>query len=169
MASTITLTGDWLVSLGNRLQTSGTGNLGTYATNGIAVTAGQVGLGVIHSMVIDPAGGYTFEYVAATGKIKAYAAGGAFTPEGSVADHTHDLTYIGGIAATEPVVIAGGDTLGKNAATNRTIAGADSATKGGVASATLVFTGDAGSVSVAEVAALENLAAITFNWRAIGI
>jgi hypothetical protein len=48
------------------------------------------------------------------------------------ATHTHNLLYIGGITATEPVAIAGGDTLGKNAATNRTIAGADSATKGGV-------------------------------------
>jgi len=50
----------------------------------------------------------------------------------AVLGHTHDMTYIGGITATEPVAIAAGDTLGKNAATNRTILGADVATKGGV-------------------------------------
>jgi len=47
-------------------------------------------------------------------------------------NHTHNLTYIGGITASEAVAIDGGDTLGKNAATDRTIVGADSATKGGV-------------------------------------
>lgn len=75
MASTLTLSGDWLISLGNRSQTSGTGNLGTYATAGIAVSAAQVGLGTINSLVIDPAGGYVFEYVASTGKVKAYWTG----------------------------------------------------------------------------------------------
>src|SRR4030042_1269212 len=35
--------------------------------------------------------------------------------------HNHDSLYIGGIATTEAVMIASGDTLGKNAATNRTI------------------------------------------------
>jgi len=75
MASTISLTGDWLVSMGNRMQTSGTGNLGTYATSGIAVSAAQCGLGVLNSLIIDPAGGYVFEYVASTGKVMAYWTG----------------------------------------------------------------------------------------------
>jgi len=44
----------------------------------------------------------------------------------------NDLLFIGGITATEPVAIQTGDTLGKNAATNRSILSADSATKGGV-------------------------------------
>lgn len=56
----------------------------------------------------------------------------AYYPINTIAAHTHDLLYIGGITATEPVAIDGGDTLGKNAATNRTIAGVDVATKGGV-------------------------------------
>lgn len=72
MASTITLTGDWMTSLGNRRMTNGTGNLGTYATNGIAVTAAQVGLGVIDDLVVMPAGGYVFEYDKTNGKVKAY-------------------------------------------------------------------------------------------------
>lgn len=75
MAATLSLTGDWMISIGNRNQTSGTGNLGTYATNGIAVTAAQCGLGTITSLVIDPAAGYVFEYVASTGKVKAYWTG----------------------------------------------------------------------------------------------
>src|SRR5688572_11065618 len=99
MASTITLTGDWMVSMGNRRQTSGTGNLGTYSTNGIAVTAAQVGLGRIDSLVIDPAGGYIFEYVASTGKVKAYVHSG-------FAAHTHDLVIIGGQAAATTNVAA---------------------------------------------------------------
>lgn len=51
------------------------------------------------------------------------------------AAHTHDILVIGGTTATEPVAI-GPDavTLGKAAATNRTVAGIDYATKGGVVS-----------------------------------
>lgn len=87
MASTISLTGDWMLNVGNRRMTRGTGNLGNpYASGGIAVSAAQVGLGLINEMVIMPAGGYVFEYVPSTGKVKAYdqkdpaAAGGADIP-----------------------------------------------------------------------------------------
>jgi len=160
MASTITLSGDWLVSLGSAMQTSGTGNLGTYATGGIAVSAQQVGLGVIKSMVIDPAGGYTFEWVASTGKIKAYYGNG-----GLVA-HSHDLKIIGGQAATTTNELGyyATDILGKEAATDTTIAGADSATKGGVVAVS------AGSAAAGtEVTTATSLSGVTFNWRAIGI
>lgn len=160
MASTITLTGDWMISLGNRFQTTGTGNLGTYATNGIAVTAAQLGLGTIYSLVIDPAGGYLFEYVASTGKIKAYVHGG-------FASHTHDILVKGGqsAATTNVVQVAGTDTLGKEQATDRTIVGTASATKGGV----VALASDGGGSPGAEVTASTNLAGVTFNWRAIGI
>lgn len=84
MASTITLAGDWMTSLGNRRMVHATGNLGNpYATGGIAVAASQFGLGQLEALVIEAAGGYVFEWVASTGKIKAYdqkdpaAAGGA--------------------------------------------------------------------------------------------
>lgn len=80
MASTITLTGDWLTSLGNRRMTHGTGNLGTYAANGIAVSANQLGLGVIDSFSIDSAGGYVFRYDAAAGKVMAYQSDDAVDP-----------------------------------------------------------------------------------------
>lgn len=84
MASTITLSGDWLNTFGAKRITQGTGNLGNpYASGGIAVSAAQVGLGVIDSLKVQPTSGYVFEWVRSTGKIKAYdnkdpgAAGGA--------------------------------------------------------------------------------------------
>lgn len=160
MASTITLTGDWLVSLGNRRQTSGTGNLGTYATSGVAVTANQVGLGTIQSLVVDPAGGYTFEWVASTGKIKAYLGSGA------LAAHTHDVKIIGGQAAASTAATAwyATDIFGKEAVTDKTIAGADSATKGGVVAVS------AGSAAAStEVTNSTALSGVTFNFRAVGI
>jgi len=75
MASTITLAGDWLTTTGNRQHTHGTGNLGTYAANGVVVSPNQVGLGLIDDLEISPAGGYVFEYDKANGKVKAYEAG----------------------------------------------------------------------------------------------
>src|SRR5262245_52322093 len=87
MASTINIPGDFLTSLGNKRQTNGTGNLGNpYASGGIAVSAKQLGLGRVESMIVNPAGGFVFEYVPSTAKVKAYqqrdpaAAGGADIP-----------------------------------------------------------------------------------------
>jgi hypothetical protein len=52
----------------------------------------------------------------------------------ALATHTHDLKVIGGAAGgiDEALGVEGGDTLAKDAATDRTIAGAAAATKGGV-------------------------------------
>lgn len=69
--------------------------------------------------------GLTYKYDKTNHKVRIFQSA-------SVPAHTHDIQLIGGITATEPVAVEGGDTLGKNAATDRTIAGADSATKGGV-------------------------------------
>jgi len=163
MASTITLSGDWLVNLGNRNQTFGTGNLGVYATNGIAVTPAQVGLGAIDSLVIDPAGGYVFEYVASTGKVKAYISAGV-TPAGTVAVPV--VTVTGGQAAgpalqITPDSVAG--VLGKTSATTVAIPGATF----GIGAQT--FTGTpVAAAGLAEVTNSTNLAGVTFNFRAIG-
>jgi hypothetical protein len=111
-------------------------------------------------MVVDPAGGYTFEWVASTGKIKAYLGSGA------LAAHTHDFIVIGGQAAstTNDVATYATSILGKQEAANATIAGADSATKGGVVAVS------AGSAAVGtEVTNLTALSGVTFNWRAVGI
>lgn len=93
MASTLTLSGDWMISLGNRRQTSGTGNLGTYETAGIAVAASQAGLGQLNSLVVDPAGGYVFEYVPSTGKVKAYWTG----TTGAVLNEVDTATNLAGV------------------------------------------------------------------------
>lgn len=60
----------------------------------------------------------------------------AFTGS-ALGTHTHDLTVIGGQAAstTNNVAVYPTNILGKEAATNATIAGADSGTKGGVVAA----------------------------------
>ena len=126
--------------------TRGTGNLGTYATSGIAVTAAQCGLGTMDELIIDPAGGYVFEYVKSTGLVKAYVAGATLP----------DVIVTGGQAAgpalqITPDTVAG--VLGKTTATTVTIPGATFGLSGGSAAA------ECGVV---------NLAAITFNFRAIG-
>lgn len=71
----------------------------------------------------------------------------------AIGTHVHDLKFIGGIAETEAVMIAGGDTLGKNAATDRTVAGSASATKGGVVAG--------GAVAVAPLGAYTGAIAAT--------
>lgn len=90
MASSITVNTDGKFASGNKLHRLGTGNLGNpYATGGIAVSANQVGLSVIEHLAVMPAGGYVFEWVKSTGKVKAYeeesvAAGGALVEVGAV-------------------------------------------------------------------------------------
>lgn len=157
MSATMTLTGDWLSSIGNVRQTSGTGNLGVYATGGLTVSAPTVGLGRIVQLIVDPAGGYTFKYNSSTGKLQAFAG------NGGVASHTHDITIIGSKApsTTNDIAHYATDILGKEAATNATIAGADSATKGGI--------GSANSTTGVEVANAVDLTAALFNWRATGV
>jgi len=80
MASTITLTGDWLTSEGNRSRTHGTGNLGTYAASGVAVTPNQLGLGLIDDMQIQSVDGYVFEFDKDNSTIWAYEAGADGAP-----------------------------------------------------------------------------------------
>ena len=75
MASSITLSGDWLSTHGNKQHTHGTGNLGTYASGGVEVLAAAVGLGLIEDLQVFPVDGYVFEYDKANNKVKAYEAG----------------------------------------------------------------------------------------------
>jgi len=160
MAVTINLPGDWLISLGNRAQTTGTGNLGTYATGGIAVTPQNVGLGAIYSMRIETAGGYIFEYVASTGKIKAYVHSG-------FGAHTHDLFFNNAEvadAATTRVNI-GSNLMGATTGADVTVTGvADTTGHGGVLQ---ISSGAAGPGT--EVTNSTNLTSAVFNWTAIGI
>jgi hypothetical protein len=111
-----------------------------YATDGVAITPEALGLMSISHLEGKPKLGYIFEWVPATQKLKVYKSG-------AVAAHTHDVKVIGGITADEDLgVLASGPTLGKLAATNRTVAGVDSATKGGV-----VASGAIAQAALAEV------------------
>lgn len=90
-----------------------------------------------------PLNGYVYKYDRTNHKLAMYQAGAA-TPTGTVsapvftgsalAAHNHNLLVKGSAAAgiDEALGVEGTDTLAKDAATDRTIVGADSATKGGV-------------------------------------
>ena len=88
MAITVTLDAGARVVKGDEVETRGSFNLGAYATDGIAVTAANVGLSVLEHMSIEVGGGYHFEYDKANGKIKAY--------DGSteIADTTDITAYV---------------------------------------------------------------------------
>lgn len=79
MAATISLVGD-IISMGSRRMTTGTGNLGTYSSGGIAVSAQNFALGQISHLTVESAGGYIFRYNASTGKIMAYQSDDAVDP-----------------------------------------------------------------------------------------
>ena len=101
----------------------------TYGSaNGIPMPAmGAFGMkkGIKRVFISQPGNGYFYVWDRANHKLRIFQA-------------ANDLKFIGGITATEPVAIDGGDTLGKNAATDRTILAANAATKGGVIPGPLV-------------------------------
>jgi hypothetical protein len=85
---------------GDRYVRTGTLNVGTYATNGVAVTKANFDLPVsLTHLEVDSSGGYIFEFDKANSKIKAYrqkdpaAAGGADIPLPEVANAV-DLSSI---------------------------------------------------------------------------
>jgi hypothetical protein len=77
-------------------------------------------------VIAQPTGGYSFEWDAANQKMKVFQTG----------SHTHDLLIKGGQAAasTSATAYYATDIFGKEAVTDKTILGVDSATKGGVQS-----------------------------------
>jgi hypothetical protein len=120
----------------------------TYPANGVPLPAAtKFGLpeGQVFHMAImgNEAQGYTWKYDRTNHTLRCFVTGG-FTPAGTVAapvftgsalgTHAHNLLVKGGAAGgiDEAIGVEGTDTLAKDAATDRTIAGADSATKGGV-------------------------------------
>ena len=115
----------------------------TYPTNGIPLPAmgllGKFEKEIKRIFITPPPGdGYVYKWDKTNGTIRIYQGNGG-TVSGAtftgtpLAAHTNDLRVIGGITADEDLgVLASGPTLGKLAATNRVIAGADQATKGGV-------------------------------------
>lgn len=101
----------------------------TYPTGGVPLTKGKMGCPVeVDSFVVEDkaASGYSFAYDKSNEKLRMF----------QEAAHAHDLKIIGGQASTTDNEVGHYATniLGKEAATDATIAKADSATKGGVMS-----------------------------------
>jgi hypothetical protein len=116
----------------NRFQLAfGDGAL-TYPAGGIPISIGKLGCPVVvESLVVVDSGssGYKFQYDQANKKL--------ILMQAPAQTHTHDIKAIGGLTSSEPLLLDASQVFGKNAATNRTIVGANSATTGGVVSATL--------------------------------
>ena len=148
MAATISVSKQ--VHSNGELRSYGTLNLGVYATGGVAVTPSQFKLGKFHTggLRLNTSGGYTAEYDATTGKIKA-AIGVTGVPSVLVTGGQ------GAGAALQILPDTNAGVLGKTTATNRTIPGA---TFGLVAAAG----------SPAEVADTTDLSSITFTFEAAG-
>ena len=130
----------------------------TYPANGVPMPAlSSRKFGLEREMDLQflevPQDGYVYKYDRTNRTIRMYQSAGftpavsaitAGTPAGSVAAptftgsalaaHDHDIKVIGNAPGgiDEPLGVEGTDTLAKDAATDRTIVGANSATKGGV-------------------------------------
>lgn len=145
----------------------------TYPAGGVPLTKAKLACpNSISDLIIvegDAGNGYVYKFDASAETIRIYqsAAVSAHTHTGPAhthtANHAHDLLVKGGQAAstTNNVAHYGTDILGKEAATDATITGADSATKGGVLSASVTSsssgtgaTGSSGSVSAAGLSEL---------------
>jgi hypothetical protein len=103
----------------------------TYPANGIPLTIGKLGCPtVVESMVVVDKGtsGYSFMYDQSAAKLVMWQA--------PVQTHTHDMFILGG-QTHDATLGLNVSSLGKNAATNITLNGANSATTGGIVSKTL--------------------------------
>lgn len=129
-----------------------------YPAGGVPIDKAKLGCPtVIESLVVYDKGtsGYAWSYDRANEKLVAIQA--------PAQTHAHNLLIKGGQAAstTNNAAHYATDILGKEAATDATIAGADSATKGGVLSATLAAAAGAQPSAVA-------IAAQTLKCEVIG-
>lgn len=121
----------WTLAFGN-------GTL-TYPAGGVPITLALVGMpNVIERLTVFDSGisVYVWSYDVTNKKLTAMQA--------PVQSHTHNFLIIGGQASstTNDVAIYGSlDTIGKEQASNATMVGSASATKGGVVSATLAAAG----------------------------
>jgi hypothetical protein len=100
-------------------------DLGTYASDGVTFPKEFAGISDVWGVIpIANAGGYVYEYVRSTGKLKVYRQGG-FTPAGTngTSAVTGNVTVVGG-GVGEAIGInpdSNAGVLSKAAATNRTI------------------------------------------------
>lgn len=159
----------------------------TYTTNGVALTALQLGLGTVNACSFDQ-GGYVFKYDIANEKVKLYQVAG-FTPAGSGTAAAQVFTGTLGTAPTFTVtkgaILASSElglsadatsaTVNNNAiASTLTLLAANSpvgaTTPAGTnATSAVTFTGTAVAAgALIEVANATSIAAVTTNFRAIG-
>lgn len=111
----------------------------TVPAGGIPLTKGKMGCPtVIESLVVVDQGtsGYKFMYDQSAEKLVV------------IGSHTHDIKAIGGLTSSEPLFLDSAQKFGKNAATNRTIVGANSTSDGGVVASTGGL-GEASGVAIA--------------------
>lgn len=128
----------------NRVQLTFGDSAGTYAAGGIPIEIGKLGCPVVvESLIVVSKGtsGYTFAYDQTNKKI--------IMTQAPAQTHTHDIKAMGGLTSSEALLLDASQAFGKNAATNRTIIGANSTTTGGVVSATLAAAAQTEPTSVA--------------------
>lgn len=121
----------------------GDGSL-TVPANGIPLTKGKLGCPtVVESLLVVDQGtsGYRFQYDQSAEKLVVIQS----------PSHAHDLLVVGGgtIVTNGAFGVDSGTQFVKVAATNTTIVGANSATKGGVLSSTALAASEAATVAIA--------------------
>lgn len=153
MALTVTLSGDWMESIGNKRAVRATIAFdSSYPTGGESLTAANLGLGTIEYIRIDPKAGYVFEYDYTNKKVLAYRSG-------AVAAHTHTLHFnnadVADGAGTR--VNIGTNLMGANTGADVSVAGvADTSGAGGI-----VNSGAVSAAALAEVGDTTDLSSVT--------
>lgn len=119
----------------------------TYPSGGVPLTKGKLGCpaSIVSFKILDggAASGMIVKYDYANQKLRLF---------NSLSGHTHDFKVMGSQAAAGTDALSAKTlTLGKEAATNITIAGANSATLGGVVAAAAALGAELGNVAFAAI------------------
>jgi hypothetical protein len=147
MALTVSLTGDWLTSVGNRRSSEGTITFDSvYATGGESLTAANVGLGVLDSLVLEQGvSGFIFEWDKDNNKVKVRRAGSDGIPTLVVEEAVTVTTHVGTLAHLPAYIVAVEVTAGASTPHCN------------------VIPGDATSVAASEVSVVFTTGVMTFN------
>lgn len=115
----------------NRVRLAFGDGAGTYSAGGIPLEIGKLGMtAIVESMSVVDVGtsGYSFKYDQSATKMVMFQA--------PAQTHTHDIKIMESLTYDATLGL-NGSSIGKNTATNVTIAGANSTTAGGVVSTSL--------------------------------
>ena len=145
----------------------------SYATGGEAFSPTNVGLEEFLFVEVSFSAGYLFEYDYTNQKIKAYWSPSAAAHTHTIASHGHDISIKGGQAAAgTDVVSVKSSVLGKESATDATVAFADLATKGGVVGSGVLTSSSNGAFAAGAFAEVTNgtdLSSIATRVRCLGV